>query len=81
MSFFKWYKKGEEVEGVARLVPLAEIEENDWNLNIPRYIEPVIEEETITVAEAIANLKTSLDAAYSSEDKLKKLLKKNGLLA
>ena len=79
-QLFKWYKKGEEVEGVARLVPLTEIEENDWNLNIPRYIEPVIEEETITVKEAIANLKKSLDAAYTAEDKLKSLLSDNGLL-
>lgn len=79
-QLFKWYKKGEEVEGVARLVPLTEIEENDWNLNIPRYIEPVIEEETITVAEAIQNLTTSLDAAYAAEDKLKTLLVQNKLM-
>ena len=79
-QLFKWYKKGEEVEGVARLVPLTEIEENDWNLNIPRYIEPVIEEETVTVGEAIKNLKTSLDAAYEAEDKLKKLLIENNLM-
>ena len=79
-QLFKWYKKGEEVEGVARLVPLIEIEENDWNLNIPRYIEPVIEEETVTVGEAIENLRTSLNAAYKAEDNLKKLLIKNGLM-
>jgi len=79
-QLFKWYKKGEEVEGVARLVPLTEIGENDWNLNIPRYIEPVIEEETVTVGEAIENLKTSLDAAYEAEDKLKKLLIENNLM-
>ncbi len=70
----------QDVEGVARCVPLDEIKENDWNLNIPRYIEPVIEEETITVAEAIENLKTNLNAAYDAEDKLKALLVKSGLL-
>ena len=80
IEIFKWYKKGKEVEGIARLVPLTEIEENDWNLNIPRYIEPVIEEETVTVSEAIENLKDkSQHAAYKAEDKLKKLLAKNGL--
>ena len=79
-QIFDWYREGEQVEGVARLVPMSEIEENDWNLNIPRYIEPVIEEETITVAEAITNLKTSLGAAYAAEDKLKQLLSKEGLL-
>lgn len=79
-NVYRWYEEHKDVEGVARLVALDEIKENDWNLNIPRYIEPVIEEETITVAEAIANLKTSLDAAYAAEDKLKDLLKENGLL-
>jgi type I restriction enzyme M protein len=64
---------------VARLVPLDEIKENDWNLNIPRYVEPVIEEETVTVAEAIDNLKTSLAAAYAAEDKLQDLLVRAGL--
>ena len=79
-QIFKWYKKAADVEGVARLVPLTEIEDNDWNLNIPRYIEPVIEQEAITVSEAIANLKTSLDAAYAAEDHLRELLRMNGLL-
>lgn len=77
---YQWYNDHADVEGVARLVSLSEIKENDWNLNIPRYIEPVIEEETITVAEAIANLKTSLEAANAAEDRLKELLTENGLL-
>lgn len=79
-QIFQWCRDYQEVDGVARCVPLDEIKENDWNLNIPRYIEPVIEEETITVAEAIENLKTSLNAAYEAEDKLKTLLKVNGLM-
>lgn len=77
---YQWYKSHADVEGVSRLVSLDEIKENDWNLNIPRYIEPVIEEETITVAEAITNLKSSLDAAYVAEDRLKELLVVQGLM-
>ncbi|MCA9124035.1 MAG: SAM-dependent DNA methyltransferase [Planctomycetaceae bacterium] len=77
---FGWYSAHEDVEGVARLVSLDEIKENDWNLNIPRYIEPVIEEETITVNEAIYNLKCSLDAAYVAEDRLRDLLTEFGLM-
>jgi len=79
-QIYKWYADHEDVEGVARMVTLDEIAENDWNLNIPRYVEPVIEEETVTVEEAIANLKESLDAAYAAEDRLKELLKKSGLM-
>jgi type I restriction enzyme M protein len=61
-------------------VDLDEIRENDFNLNIPRYVEPVIEEETITVDDAIANLKDSLAAAYAAEDRLTSLLSKEGLM-
>ncbi len=40
----------------------------------PRYVEPVIEEESMTIDQAIANLKDSLNAAYAAEDRLKELL-------
>lgn len=33
-----WYKQA-EVDGYARLVPVAEIERNGFNLNLPRYID------------------------------------------
>jgi type I restriction enzyme M protein len=72
---YQWYSSHKDVAGVARLVPLDEIQQNDWNLNIPRYVEPVVETETLTVAEALANLKTSLDAAYAAEDRLYGLLR------
>ena len=67
--------------GIARLVPLDEIQQNDWNLNIPRYVEPGFEVEKLTVANAIANLKTSLDEAYAAEDRLNLLLKKEGMIS
>lgn len=51
-----------------------------WNLNIPRYVEPIIEEETITVTEALANLQTALAEAYAAEDKLNLLLQESGLM-
>ena len=76
----RWYFDYEDVEGICRVVAMDEIRDNDFNFNIPRYIEPVIEEETVTVEEAIDNLKKSLEAAYIAEDKLASLLKKEGLL-
>ena len=59
---------------------LDELAANDWDLNIPRYVEPVIEEETLTVAEAIENLKRALGEAYAAEDHLKELLQAAGLM-
>ena len=46
-----------DVEKYARVVPLAEIEQNDWNLNISRYVDSAEEEERIDVAEAVRKLR------------------------
>ena len=35
-----WYRAYTDVEGIARVVTLDEIAANDYNLNIPRYVEP-----------------------------------------
>ncbi|MFN5707460.1 MAG: N-6 DNA methylase, partial [Planctomycetota bacterium] len=77
---YQWYADHKDVPGVARLVSLDEIQENDWNLNIPRYVEPTVDAETLSVSDAIANLKTSLDTAYAAEDRLKSLLVEAGLM-
>lgn len=75
-----WYQAYEDVEGKTHVAALEEIADNDWNLNIPRYVEPIIEEETITVDEAVANLKQALEKAYAAEDRLKALLREEGLI-
>ena len=77
---FQWYSDYRDVEGIARVTTLDEIAANDYNLNIPRYVEPVIAEETISVGEAIAELQRSLQAAYAAEDRLTALLQREGLL-
>ena len=46
-----------DVEKYARVVPLGEIEQNDWNLNISRYVDTAEEEERIDVAEAVRKLR------------------------
>jgi type I restriction enzyme M protein len=76
-----WYQAFDDVEGAARVVTLDEIAKNDYNLNITRYVEKKNTEETLTVEEALANLKNSLAAAYAAEDRLKALLIREGLLA
>ncbi len=76
----EWYRGHQDVPGVARVVVLDEIARNDWNLNIPRYVEPLVEEETVTVEEAVANLRTALADAYAAEDRLKSLLQSAGLM-
>ncbi len=46
-----------DVEKYARVVPLDEIKQNDWNLNISRYVDTSDEEERIGVAEAVRKLR------------------------
>lgn len=75
-----WYRSYEDIDGISRVVSLDEIRENDFNLNISRYVEPVFEEESITLDQAKANLKEALDAAFEAEDRLKELLGREGML-
>ncbi len=79
-QIFTLYKEYTDKTGVARVVSLDEIASNDWNLNIPCYIEAPTKEESSSVSEALANLKTALDEAYAAEDRLKKLLQEAGLM-
>ncbi len=79
-NIHRWYEEYRDVEGVCRVATIEETRENDFNLNIPRYVEPVIEEETTTIDEAIVSLKESLDAAYVAEDRLTELLRREGIL-
>ena len=70
--------KAEEIEGVARWVNLTEIEENDFNLNIARYVQKPLAEETITVEEALLDFKQKLAALEQAEQELEDLLIKEG---
>jgi type I restriction enzyme M protein len=79
-QIYHWYQDYQDVEGKAQVVDLTEIEANDWNLNIPRYVEPILEEETITVAEALEELKSAMDDAYQAEERLKLLLRQANLM-
>ena len=75
-----WYREYKDVAGVARVVTLAEIAANDHNLNIPRYVEPKVEHEVLTVEEAMERLRQSAEAALAAEEKLVQILKKEGIL-
>jgi type I restriction enzyme M protein len=77
---YGWYRDYKDVESVARVVTLDDIAANDYNLNIPRYVEPKNERETPTVDEAMDRLRESAAAAFSAEERLIAILKREGLL-
>ena len=68
------------MEGVARVVTLEEIAANDHNLNIPRYVEPKVTSEVLTVEEAMKRLRDSAETAFAAEERLVGILKQEGLL-
>ena len=74
------YEAFDDVEGESKVVDMAELQENDWNLNIPRYVLPVLAEDSVTLDEAITNLKESLKAVSHAEKHLKEILGQSGLL-
>ncbi|WP_197075953.1 N-6 DNA methylase [Halostagnicola sp. A56] len=47
---------GREEDHHSRLVDLEEIEENDWNLNVPRYVNTTKPEEPIDVSAKLREL-------------------------
>ena len=77
---YGWYRDFKDVEGISRVASLDEIAANDYNLNIPRYVEPQVEEETLTIDEAMKRLQASAEAAFAAEDRLIAILKMEGLV-
>ena len=77
---YGWYRDYKDVEGVARVVTLDEIAANDHNLNIPRYVEPKIEQEVLTVEEAMKRLARERNGGICGGGRLIAILKREGLL-
>jgi type I restriction enzyme M protein len=67
------YHAFEEQEGFARVADLAEIEENDFNLNISRYVDTTVQGEQVDIGETLERLKElerERDEAVQKMDKL-----------
>ncbi len=77
---YQWYRKYQDVTGIARVVTLEVIAANDFNLNIPRYVEPKNDQVVLTVDAAMKQLRTSAAAAFAAEEKLITILKREELL-
>ena len=57
------------------IVDLEEIEENEFNLNIPRYVDTFEPEEQIDLKQAIADFKKAMQTEMAKEKELENLLK------
>jgi len=73
-QIYAWYKEYRDVENYVKTATLEDICENDFNLNIPLYVEKIIEDNLPTVEEAMADLKKAWEKAQEAEEKFKKIL-------
>jgi len=62
------YQKRESIEKYAYVASLDEIKENDYNLNIPRYVDTFEEEEPVDIQEVVKELKV-LEIEMQKTDK------------
>ncbi|WP_294264168.1 class I SAM-dependent DNA methyltransferase [uncultured Chryseobacterium sp.] len=75
-QIYNWYLSFEDVENYVKVVDMKHIIENDYNLNIPLYIEKTIEDNLPSVEDAMIQLKEAWNESQKAEEKFKKLLTK-----
>lgn len=75
-----WVRAFKSVEDRAKVVTLAEIEAEDWTLNISRYVLPPVAEDIPPLPEAVAAFKKALAEARVAEDRLRSIMRKEGLI-
>ncbi len=72
------YKNNEEVDKFSHMASYEEIVENDYNLNIPRYVD-TFEEDPVDMEEVGANIKNIKVELKEIEEKMEDYLAKLGL--
>ena len=75
-QIFAWYKKYKDVKNYVKVASMEDLKENDYNLNIPLYVEKIIEDNLPSVEEALADLKEAWENSLQAEEKFKKILKR-----
>ncbi len=74
-QIFSWYQASANVTNYVKVASLEEIRENDFNLNIPLYVEKLIEDDLPSVETALSDLKKAWEASLQAEEQFKKILK------
>ena len=76
----KTYLNWQDVDKYAHVATFEEIEENDFNLNIPRYVDTFEEEEEIDLKEVQAEIESLEDQLGEVRGKMRDYLKELGVL-
>ncbi len=74
-QIFDWFNSFEDVENYVKVATRKDLVENDYNLNIPLYVEKIIEDNLPSVEEALIDLKTAWNESLEAEANFKNILK------
>ena len=74
-QIYDWITAFENVENYVKAVSYDEIAENDFSLNIPLYVEKIIEDNLPSVEDALSDLKLAWEESQKAEEKFKSILK------
>lgn len=73
------YKNREEIEKFSHLASIEEIQENDYNLNIPRYVDTFEEEEPIDLKAVVQELESIENEIKNIDKEIKKYCDELGI--
>jgi type I restriction enzyme M protein len=71
---YNWFTNYEDVENHVKVATIEDIKENDYNLNIPLYVEKIIEDNLPSVEDAMIDLKEAWNESIKAEERFKKEL-------
>jgi len=77
-KILNWYHRFEDNEKYCRVADMEEIERNDYNLNVPRYVDTTEDEEPIDVSTVLDELKTLENERDEIEKEMKGYLEELG---
>ncbi|SFS79211.1 type I restriction-modification system subunit M [Lutibacter maritimus] len=73
-QLFNWFTTYEDVENYVKVATIKDLKENDYNLNIPLYVEKIIEDNLPSVEKALEDLKNAWNESLKAEEDFKKIL-------
>ena len=74
-QIFEWFNNYCDVENYVKVASKEDLKENDYNLNIPLYVEKITEDNLPSVEEALSDLKSAWRESLQAEEKFKTILK------
>ena len=74
-QIYDWFIACKDVENYVKVATKEDLLENDYNLNIPLYVEKIIEDNLPSVEEALSDLKKAWEESLEAEEKFKTILK------